>query len=74
MVPYVFTLDTDSLTTIAVAGAGVLATTVIWALNQAGRISVHDQRFASNEKLADERHADLKADLVTIKTALGVKV
>lgn len=43
---------------------------VIWAVRQEGRINAHDQLFITREKMADERHEDLKERLVRIEQKL----
>jgi hypothetical protein len=59
-------------------GATALAG-LIWALRLEGRVNGHTQLFDERDrqqmlrdKRADERHADLKADLADIKRKLNV--
>ena len=51
--------------TIATAASGV-----VWAVRQEGRINAHDQLFVTREKVADERHEDLKERLERIERKL----
>ena len=53
----------------AVSGTGLLGA-VVFAIRQEGRINTHDKLFEEREKLANERHADLKNDLKEIKETL----
>jgi hypothetical protein len=43
---------------------------VVWAVRIEGRINGHDQLFVEKDKLADERHEDIKARLIRIEDKL----
>ena len=60
-------VEPSTVTTIALASLGVASTVGVWAIRQEGRLNAHDQLFVEREKLANERHEDLKADLQEIK-------
>lgn len=65
--------DASIVTTVVLAGVGMVSTVGVWASKQATRISVLETIFEKHEALANERHSDLKKDLDAIRSALGVK-
>ena len=62
-------LDLQNVIT-AMSATGLIGA-VVFAIRQEGRINAHDQLFQEREKLANERHADLKNDLKEIKDTLS---
>lgn len=45
-----------------------------WGARVESRLKEHDTLFIEREKLAQERHVDLKQDLIEIKQALKEKL
>lgn len=65
-------IDDPSTITIALAGLGGASTVGVWMVKQASRVTTLETMMDEREKMADERHADIKEDLKLIRAALGV--
>lgn len=66
-------VDSSTFTTLVFAAVA----TIGWGIRQEGRINGHDKLFEEREKLAEsrleeaqERHADMKAQLVRMESKL----
>lgn len=66
-------VDPNTVATIAIAGVGGAATVAVWALRLEGRIATHEKTDEVIHEYVKQGFVDVKADLATIKQALGVK-
>jgi shikimate 5-dehydrogenase len=66
-------VDPNIVTTVALAGVGGAATVAVWALRLEGRITTHEKTDEIIHDYVKQGFVDVKADLASIKQALGVK-
>lgn len=66
-------VDPNTVANLAVAGIGGAATVAIWALRLEGRINTHEKTDEVIHEYVKQGFVDVKADLTSIKQALGVK-